>query len=111
MLLSQVFCDQLGAEAASIVFSRPNRGPARSALRRRGSEPRIDDCDDVRLNPLLDLVKPYFCSAINASLNHLDGRSSTWAVKQIHQRRRAGRLAQAPQVKAVLDRRHQRIVI
>ena len=65
----------------------------------------------VRLNPLLDLVKPYFCSAINVSLNHSDGRSSTWAVKQIHPRRRSGRLAQAPQVKAVLDRRQQRIVI
>jgi hypothetical protein len=57
------------------------------------------------------LVKPYFSSAIDASLNYLDGRSSTWAVEQIHQRRRAGRLAQARQVKAVLDRRQQRIVI
>jgi hypothetical protein len=105
MLLSQVFCDHLGAKAASIVsFASESRSRPISSSSERLCAP-IDDCDDARLNLLRDLVKPYFCSLIDAALNYLDGRSSTWAVKQIHQRRRAGRLAQARQVKAVLDRR------
>ena len=81
MLLSQVFCDHLGAKAASIVsFASESRSRPIGSSSERLCAP-VDDCDDARLNLLRDLVKPYFFYVIDPSLNawtvvHRHGRSN-----------------------------------